>query len=221
MLLAHLSFLQDHLLLRRVTPPHFCHPPPKYSKTHRLRFRKDRREAEETYREWSHRLQEHFVRWRKDQDIPLEELVLIEQFMAGVPQDLAVWLRERRPKSPQEAAEQADDYVAARKAEGRSEGNQSELQRMSKGSQLSDPRPSADTGGRMQPPPATIAPERSKTNSKGEKQCFRCHGWGHVSYNCPKVQEAQVPTAQPKALYRVAAKTMCEMAVWMGTQSRC
>ena len=70
-----------------------------------------------------------------------------------------------------------------------------------KGGQLSDPRPSADTGGRMQPPPATIAPERSKTNSKGEKQCFRCHGWGHVSYNCPKVQQVQVPTAQPKALY--------------------
>ena len=162
--------------------------------THRLRFRKDRCGAEETYREWSHRLQEHFVRWRKDQDIPLEELVLIEQFMAEVPQDLAVWLRERKPKSLREAAEQADDYVAARKDEGRSEGNQSELQRMSKGGQLSDPRPSADTGGRMQPPPATIAPEHSKTNSKGEKQCFWCHGWGHVSYNCPKVQEAQVPT---------------------------
>ena len=94
--------------------------------THRLRFRKDRCGAEETYREWSHRLQEHFARWRKDQDIPLEELVLIEQFMAGVPPDLAVWLRERKPKSLREAAEQADDYVAARKAEGRSEGNQSE-----------------------------------------------------------------------------------------------
>ena len=87
--------------------------------THRQRFRQDRRRKDETYREWSNRLREHFSRWSKDRDIPLEELVLLEQFMGGLPEGLAVWLREKKPNFLQEAAEMADDYVTARKAEGR------------------------------------------------------------------------------------------------------
>ena len=165
--------------------------------THRLRFRKERRGAEETYREWSHRLHEHFGRWRKDRDIPLEELILIEQFMAGVPQDLTVWLRERKPKSLREAAEQADNYVAARKAEGRSEGSRGEFPQSARGGQQSDPRPTVEVSGRMRPQSATGG---SVTKDERDKQCFVCREWGHVSYNCPKAQRAQV-TEQTKAFY--------------------
>jgi len=38
--------------------------------------------------------------------------------MAGVPQNMAIWLREK-PTSLQAAAEMVDDYVAALKTEGR------------------------------------------------------------------------------------------------------
>ena len=47
----------------------------------------DRRGMEEAYHEWSQHLHKHFDRWRKDYDIPLEELILIEQFIAGVSPD--------------------------------------------------------------------------------------------------------------------------------------
>ena len=55
----------------------------------------------------------------RDGRIPLEESVLIEQFMGRVPENLAIWLREKKPTSLQATAEMDDDYVAARKAEGK------------------------------------------------------------------------------------------------------
>ena len=80
--------------------------------THCLQFRKDCHGAEETYQHGSHHLQEHFARWRKDRDIPLEEVVLIEQFMTWYPKTLECGY-ERKPKSLQGAAEQVYDYVAS------------------------------------------------------------------------------------------------------------
>ena len=62
-----------------------------------------------------------------------------------------MWPPERKPKSLQEAAEQADNYVAAQKAEGRSEGSQGKFPRVVRGGQQSDPRPTVDAGGRMRP----------------------------------------------------------------------
>ena len=49
----------------------------------------------------------------------MEELVSIEQFLLSVPDDLRVWLRERKPESLHKAATLADDYVLARKTSSR------------------------------------------------------------------------------------------------------
>ena len=49
----------------------------------------------------------------------LENLIVMEQFLHCLPEDLCVWLRERKPESPQQAASLADDYVLVRR-EGRS-----------------------------------------------------------------------------------------------------
>ena len=63
--------------------------------THRLRFRQDRKKGEESHREWSDRLRDHLGRWTKARKIPLEELVTIEQFLQGVPEDLRVCMAPR------------------------------------------------------------------------------------------------------------------------------
>ena len=111
--------------------------------------------------------------------------------MGGLTEGLAVRLREKKPKSLQEAAEMADDYVTARKAEGREVLPKGTLYK-------TEPKPIVNSGVRTQPSPA---PERSRTNAREEKQCYRCHGWGHVSYNCPQAKATPGPNAQPKALY--------------------
>ena len=45
---------------------------------------------------------------------------MIEQFEREAPEHLAVWLKERKPKSLQQAAEMADDKATARMGEDRS-----------------------------------------------------------------------------------------------------
>ena len=46
--------------------------------------------------------------------MPVEELIILDQFLAGVPEDLKVWLKERKPGSLEQAIELADDYALAR-----------------------------------------------------------------------------------------------------------
>ena len=83
--------------------------------SHRQRFCQDRKRPEESYRNWGDRLRNHFRRWTKDQEMSLEELMILDQVIHGVPEELGIWLRERKPKSLQEAMEMADDYTLARR----------------------------------------------------------------------------------------------------------
>ena len=44
----------------------------------------------------------------------VEELMILDQFIAGAPEDLRIWLKERKLQSLQQAEELADDYTLAR-----------------------------------------------------------------------------------------------------------
>ena len=46
-------------------------------------------------------------------------MILLEQFIAGVPEGLAIWLEEKEPKSLAQAAELADTYALAREDNGK------------------------------------------------------------------------------------------------------
>ena len=64
-------------------------------------------------------LVDHLGRWEKAaDDTDLRELVLLEQFLQALPRDMAVRVREEKPKSLKEASELADNYELAWKAEG-------------------------------------------------------------------------------------------------------
>ena len=92
---------------------------------HRRRFRSDRKKPEESYKNWGDRLFDHFTRWTKEQKMPVEELMVLDQFLAGMPEDLRVWLKERKPESLRQAMELADDYALAQ-GTGRSAGRKSQ-----------------------------------------------------------------------------------------------
>ena len=82
------------------------------------------------------------MKWTKGGDVPMEEL---EQFIREAPEHLAVWLRERKPISLQQAAEMADNYATARKGEDR-------LRLYSGASAPTDRRPTSQTGGEGRKP---------------------------------------------------------------------
>ena len=65
--------------------------------THHRHFQGDECKTTEAYREWATRLKEKSYRWKKASRMDLEEIMLMEQFLEGVPEDLAVWLKEKKP----------------------------------------------------------------------------------------------------------------------------
>ena len=168
--------------------------------THRLRFRQDRKRSEESFREWICRAADHFDCWVKDREIPLREMVIMEQVLLSVPEDLAVWLRERRPESLDELGKLADDYVLARTGES--------VRTQTKGPAVGLTTSSEKQGVnrrpiRRQEEYSTPAPEggRARVNTHGDKQCFHCRQWGHLMYNCPNRKEWNVRGASKSALY--------------------
>ena len=75
--------------------------------THRLRFQQDRRKSEESHCEQADCLWDHFEKCTTKRDIPLEEVILLEQFIWCVPEDLAAWIKEKMPTSVRQAVELA------------------------------------------------------------------------------------------------------------------
>ena len=64
------------------------------------------------------RLQDLSRKWTKDKTSAEEivDLIVTEQFLTTLPQELRVWVTDRKPKTSTEAGQMADEYVQARKS---------------------------------------------------------------------------------------------------------
>lgn len=85
--------------------------------THQRKFSQKQKHSDESHREFVYRLQDCLQRWAKSQ-LTWEQMILIEQVYSSLPQDLAVWLQERKLQSVQQLADLADDYSLARHCAG-------------------------------------------------------------------------------------------------------
>ena len=155
--------------------------------TYRQRFRQDRKKGEESYREYADRLNDHFKRWVASQSIALEELVTIEQFLVGLPEDLRIWLRERKPTSLRQAATLADDYALARRSSQKFNSSKKMLPPVSHVCSQ-ETLPTGQGWDRRPNHSGKNDNGRSQTNWRGDKKCFQCGKFGHLMYNCPERQ---------------------------------
>ena len=59
------------------------------------------------------RLQDLSRKWTKDKTSAEEivDLMVTEQFLTTLPQELRVWVTDRKPKTSTEAGQMADEYV--------------------------------------------------------------------------------------------------------------
>ena len=150
------------------------------AETYRQRFRAETRKPTESYGNFGERLADHLERWEKAAEgMDLRQLVLLEQFLQALPRDMAVRVREERPKSMKEATEMADNYELARKAEGGGAGQS-----------LNPPKPTVPAPSKSGPPSQAnsrlgVGAQRSRTNSKGDIQCWECKKYGHMAIACP------------------------------------
>ena len=63
------------------------------------------------------RLNDDFRKWTRECDTveQLADLMVMEQLLNTLPENVKIWVEERRPKTSEEAARLADDYLRARK----------------------------------------------------------------------------------------------------------
>ena len=113
----------------------------------------------------------------------VEEQMVLDQFLYGVPEDLQVWLKERRPESLQQAMKLADDYALAhgggRPTQQRSSERGTPPVTQSVGKSVEGKAPQAAQSQL----PTLGGLERSQTNSREEKLCFQCGTFGHMAIN--------------------------------------
>ena len=172
--------------------------------TYRQRFRGVAKSGEESHRELLAKLQDLARKWVKGCDSveQVVDLMVTEQLLNTLAPDVRVWVRERKPKSSEEASQLADDYVQARRQIREDKKPHVQLP-MAKGGEKQmasmGPRRCHHCGK-----PGHLAwecrsrgtrPVAGTANSRGDQPrqerpryevtCFNCGQKGHVSTRCP------------------------------------
>ena len=141
---------------------------------YRQRFRDLRKSDRLTFVEFAGEKERAFDRWCTSQSTQtkeqLRELVLLEEFKRCVPDDVAMYVNDRKVTTLAQAAVCADEFVLTHK------------------STFSSPRRAS-----AQPPPSQQSWRNSRSyNSpprRDSRDCFYCHESGHLISACPSLSE--------------------------------
>uniref|UniRef100_A0A669EUZ0 Gypsy retrotransposon integrase-like protein 1 n=1 Tax=Oreochromis niloticus TaxID=8128 RepID=A0A669EUZ0_ORENI len=153
----------------------------------------------ETPRELYVRLKDTFYKWAKPEKSTVKdisELMILEQFLRMVHPDLEVWIRERAPKSAEEASQLAEIFISARTgSRGITFGRDSFVTGQSK----SDGGVRSGGIGQSRSYPASRHfvsgksnnTKKSHSGSKSDVRCYHCNQIGHTQYTCPATTQSR------------------------------
>lgn len=87
---------------------------------YRKKFRTWERSPKESYTEWVAEITDHAKRWLEGKDAfenpnRLFDILILEQIFEIIPKDMKIWLLDREPKTPSEAAQLADQFIGSRR----------------------------------------------------------------------------------------------------------
>ncbi|XP_041471848.1 uncharacterized protein LOC121421249 [Lytechinus variegatus] len=128
----------------------------------------------ETASQYANRLESYLTRWIDLSSINhryecLFDLLLREHFMNGCHRDLAIFLRERQPKTTKDTVKLAEQYLDARGGVFRAPPQQRN-------------NPTVHT---TRPEGKTYTPQ-TPPRPRTPQTCYTCNQPGHLSRNCPK-----------------------------------
>ena len=142
-------------------------------------------------------------KWLKDcgNRAAVEDTVVKEQFIEVLPEEVRVWVKERKPRTTQEAGRLAEDYRQARKVELWSPAPKTSVKRgvpvqkscssCGQPGHLAKDCSSFSSSGKKESTSTSSKGEDvgkvEKTPKKDEKPlvCYNCGGCGHTSRQCP------------------------------------
>ena len=161
------------------------------SETYRRRLREAVKKPEETYRQMAARVLDLVNYWTKDCATleELRELVATEQVLRSLPENIRVWVHERKPTTAAEAGQLAEDYLLARRSFQGTKPRDAERVSGS-GSQPAKCFECKQVGHVARDCPRRRAggsekAVNSQRFSRGELKCFNCGQKGHIAMRCP------------------------------------
>ncbi|XP_041844148.1 uncharacterized protein LOC121641869 [Melanotaenia boesemani] len=190
--------------------------------TYRRRFRSLDVHHGETPRELYVRLKDMFYKWVKPEKSTvknLSEVMIMEQFLRMVNPDLEVWIRERAPKTAEEAAQLAETFMSARTGTRRiTFGRDTFSTARSKsdgGERGGGTGQSRNYSGNRHFTPSKPNPSKKfSAGAKPDVRCYQCNQIGHTQYTCPATTHSKpsLLCSVPRPPHPVSAHELSQTA---------
>ena len=171
---------------------------------YRQKFRDYKRGSEETYMEFANQKEGLLQRWCSSKNVGdefegLRQLILIEEFLKDLPEELRLFLNEKKAHTVYEVAKMADEYEVThidREKEAPTylavNGTLPKPSHISSSSSLNGLRPS----GEKERVVDHRSPQVQRVWRREPPRCFKCGETGHMIARCPRWREAvtHIPT---------------------------
>jgi hypothetical protein len=174
---------------------------------YRQKFRRERKNAEQTHVEFARVKEQLFDRWLSAKEVQedfgkLRQLILIEEFKSCVHVDVKTHLDERDVDNLHDAATVADDYALTHKLSNYNSGGPKNTKGYSNKSNQNKSQDSTKDGKTQSSPSGkgneNPSSAKSKTGSgfKSDVKCTYCKVPGHTASRCWKLMGKQLAAKQ-------------------------
>ncbi|XP_068216191.1 uncharacterized protein [Palaemon carinicauda] len=133
-------------------------------------------DSKSTYEQYLKMLFRNFDLWinslsvTKDYEV-LRNIIVCDQFMSTLPKEMRLFLKERKPRTPEDYSSLADTYASAHKCYPKDEQKSF--------------RHNANLSSSSDKISVSEKPEKTSSSRPGKIACYGCGQSGHISRNCP------------------------------------
>ena len=169
--------------------------------TYRKQFRGLKLKRGETPVELVTHLRDLANKWLKDDmtTAQLRDTIIMEKLLTALPEDVRMWVSERKLITSNEAGQLAEDYLQARSAAS------------------SAAPPTAPTAPQQPPGKCPKCQQHCPKQRDSPNKCFKCNKPGHLSYQCNSATSLYCDTPDDGSSYYMSRKPEHDTSVHQWT----